>query len=555
MVQSRLSLTRARFSDDQIFARWFPGISFVLLFAVVVLLLGFSGRYNSGFGKSEDGADYACIARHLVNNGSFLTDVIYPLFLAFPFAEIEELRKGYPAPEFNRPPLFPLYVAATFAIAGISEGVAKVGGALPLFATAFFLAVYGRKIYGEMPALASAFLYLTYPVVLRNGFKTLSEPLATLLLVILFFHCIKHSRPERLQCRHAILSGLLSGLIILTKFPYIFTVPVFLFFIISGKKGKSLFASVWLTSLLVIVLPWLLRNAILTGDPLFTIQGYSEITKHMAGMAPYAIHRSMEPIGIMEIMVEQPFNLLRKFIHGIAVQSFSICRNLVVVVPFIGLTFVLHYIRKISGEKPGQNSEGDDRVTIVRPEVDILLKSAIALLFLAGILIPVYALLSPDKRHFIPLFPLLLIVAFSFCKRYWQVFNSFRLPLILAVLINLLHIPMIGGPRGNARAEEKLEFETINLLLNEKKPIISDKTSSTAWNTDRTVIWLPLDRETMTEVCRLFLNPAIYVSGSISGDLLDPYGGNQGFEDFTAELGYGPPVELCCGGQIYQAIP
>ena len=115
--------------------------------------------------------------------------------------------------EYSYPPFFHILSALVMALAGF-EALKFVNLALLiLFLAAFYSLI--RKHYGNSEALLAVLLMSLSPILAINSIRFMTEMLSMVLVFFSFFYLLVAIKKE--NRRHAILSGLSTGLLILSK--------------------------------------------------------------------------------------------------------------------------------------------------------------------------------------------------------------------------------------------------------------------------------------------------------------------------------------------------
>lgn len=197
---------------------------------------------------ASDADQYLLLARSLGDGGGFS--------LRYPQLELH-------ATAF-RPPLYPMLLAP-FTL--LTDGLWSVRLASLLLgaAVAVLAATLTARVAGRSAALLAAALVAVYPPLLANDTVTLTEPLAlALLLVIVLF--IDDGRWTG--------AGLATGALMLTR-PNVYAVAVIVI-VIAGRRADWRTAARASAAILVLVVPWLIRNQVQVGTPrLVTSDGFT----------------------------------------------------------------------------------------------------------------------------------------------------------------------------------------------------------------------------------------------------------------------------------------
>lgn len=307
------------------------------------------------------------VARHLAAGEGFLTDIAYPLSAAFPFAT------RIPQPLIHRPPGYPLLLVPAVA-----------GGADPATALQrvrlLHLLLLGSVAGLGMLSLLRTGRALAVPLwlgaLLVNPLLDMGarwgqvEIVAGLLLLGLWL------RRDRAGWREGVIDGILAAAVALFRLELAW-LP---WLLVAGRRGRRWWAAALLAWALLLT-PWLVRNARLAGDPLFSLQAHAEQRKGLAGqvVSPYL---ELEPERFDATLRRDPGAVAAKTLAGVRHQVQRLGRWLPWPLLAAGLAIGLR--------------RGPRRL----PRRRLLALAACILL---------YAPLSHDPRHLLPLLPLLLL--------------------------------------------------------------------------------------------------------------------------------------------------
>lgn len=190
------------------------------------------------------------------------------LLLARSLGDGEGFSLRYPQLELHatafRPPLYPTLLAP-FTL--LTEGLwpLRLANLLLGAAVAVLAATLTARVAGRSAALLAAALVAVYPPLLANDTVTLTEPLAlALLLAIVLF--IDDGRWTG--------AGLATGALMLTR-PNVYAVAVMVI-VVAGRRADWRTAARASAAILVLVVPWLIRNQVQVGTPrLVTSDGFT----------------------------------------------------------------------------------------------------------------------------------------------------------------------------------------------------------------------------------------------------------------------------------------
>ncbi len=277
-------------------------LAILLLIGAPLVALGGLACYHGAFGSTQDAIDYAQIARNLLEGRGFTSDIALPISLAFPFG------RTLPQPILYRPPL-PSIALVPFLAAFGSRDAALLAATF-MFTLLAGIATYflGRRVgganRGRALGLAAAAIVLLNTGLGEEIGNATAEPLATLLVALLFLSAVSG---------RAFLAGLLFGAILTAKLHIAVILPVlFIPPFLRGIRWRANAVRFAIGALLAFS-PWLVRNVIVTGKPVFDLHAFTE-TQRANWSGPgssYAAHRRTEATSSGSVLVERPDRLLR----------------------------------------------------------------------------------------------------------------------------------------------------------------------------------------------------------------------------------------------------
>jgi 4-amino-4-deoxy-L-arabinose transferase-like glycosyltransferase len=240
----------------------------LLLFAYWKLM--FPGLINS------DALDFAQLGRNMSSGRGFVTFILRPLGLTHGENLLAQ-------PELMRGPLYPFVLALAFGALGARDWVAAmVSGAFYLL-TIPVLYRLGTRAFNRAVGLAAALIFMFNALMLEYATSglhiTLYTFLATSLLLVLYnVSAWARDRAEdpslRLPKGQFILAGLLTGLLFLTEPIYFWVLPVVLVAVVwLGWRDRFRAVGWFLVPLGILVLPWMARCWMVTGNPFFGLRG------------------------------------------------------------------------------------------------------------------------------------------------------------------------------------------------------------------------------------------------------------------------------------------
>lgn len=184
-----------------------------------------------------------------------------------------------------RPPLYPLVLAGLYITFGKSSMppilIQSIFGAL----TVLFTYLIGRHLFSEKVGIFASLLAALYPYnVFHDTSLQENAPFALLTAVTIFF-LLKSSKSISLS--HSFLAGVFLSLTVIVKVTLLTLIPfAILWFIIVLKNNIAKMILVMLLGFIVISSPWVIRNTIIHGKPLFVIHSGTTL---WSGQNPYTL--------------------------------------------------------------------------------------------------------------------------------------------------------------------------------------------------------------------------------------------------------------------------
>jgi 4-amino-4-deoxy-L-arabinose transferase-like glycosyltransferase len=204
---------------------------------------------------SGDACEYAEMGRRLAAGEGFTTGVIYPAELAF----------GTTAdhPAVMRPPLWPLALAAVFAVTGPHDEAAHALTGAFFLGTVALTAVLGATLGGPVAGALAGLALAATPAFTGLALDAVSETLFAFLVTLAFLLTSRRG--------HAFAIGLTCGLAYLTRTNGAILAPVLLV-LLWARDPRSMRRLLWFgAGLALVVLPWWLRNLWVTGSPVYSL--------------------------------------------------------------------------------------------------------------------------------------------------------------------------------------------------------------------------------------------------------------------------------------------
>jgi 4-amino-4-deoxy-L-arabinose transferase-like glycosyltransferase len=172
------------------------------------------------------------------------------------------------SPDSALPPLYPFWLAGLYGVVGRSMlvvALAQLG--LDLVATLLLYSI-GRRVAGPGTGLVAALLYGLYPYLLFQNL-TVNDTGVFIAILVASIRLV-YAIADRPSAGLAAALGLLLGAGTLTKsFTWLLLPPVAIWWVHREVRRPLLLSLVALAALVATVAPWVVRNTLLHGTPVF----------------------------------------------------------------------------------------------------------------------------------------------------------------------------------------------------------------------------------------------------------------------------------------------
>jgi hypothetical protein len=498
-----------------------------LLAALILVSIWWSVHPVRPHLQTSDLFTHLSVARHLLRGEGFVTDITYPLSFAYDFA------RELPQPLIHRGPGYALLL--TIPLAPVPDDPVLAVDRVR-WLQVFFLGVIAWAgatrffSHRNIPAAGAwLVLLLMSPLLDFSVDWGFSELPAALLLLLLWLRHRDLSPPGP-----GLIDGLLAGALVLLRGD-LFWLPLLWWF--WGRRelrtvalrdaspaNASLIKPFWsrrlmlaLVMMLVVNLPWLVRNMRLADNPVFTLQGQAELIKDTRTWPGYSVYRQLEPQPLAKVLSEDPVPVLRKFVRGLKFYF----RELGRLFPWVGLILtglvMMVYLRGGIDHKPCLLRPGAQHPLTILPA-----ESPLGPLVVVGttlvLMIVQYSFFDHSLRHLLVLYPVMAwelagILGVGLAKLMAKTRFGPWIPVVPAILatVILVRLSLQPLPGWNFSAEQArkqshlLEAKIQGLRQNtDSVPFV--ESSAAPWYADRPAVWAPLD-DSVRETIRKLLSP------------------------------------------------
>ena len=461
-------------------------IPLVLIVVPLLLLIIYSKTMFPGL-TNTDALDFAQLGRNISAGRGMVTYVLHPLALTHGSNALRQ-------PDVTHSPLFPFLLALAFGAAGARDSVASGVSGLFYLLTVPLLYALGLRVFNRTVGLITAVAFACSGLMLEYAISGLHITLYIFLVTALFltFYSLVASIKGQgkildapLSTKLLVLSGTLMGLLYLTDAVFFWLFPVIFGSIvwISGTQRRTA-AIKFLVPLIALTFPWMLRNILVTGNPVFGLRGleiWMNTEQHFPGLMAYSLYSETFPRGIY---------LLPAVIH----KALLGLNTVVQAMPQISDTWILAFL--LPCLLFGYTSQA---ATMLRR---VMMFSSVALLF--GMM-----LFRIDMPLFSCLVPTMLVYAIAYLTH--LVKQAKLSTFSLGTVATLLGITITYPLASQIVLEEKLqglpEIAAAKALGKSAQPrevILSDRPEVVAWYADRPAVQIPTGDAKVADVRNQF---------------------------------------------------
>jgi hypothetical protein len=252
---------------------WVPML--ILCIGPLLLLGCYEAVMFSGL-TDADALDFAQLGRNASAGRGLVTYILRPLAMTY---GTDPLRQ----PDVTHGPLYPFLLALAFGALGARDSVVAGLSGLFYLLTIPILFRLGVRIFDRSVAWITVLIFGVNALLLEYAASGLPITLTVFLATSLFatvYDLAMHARDEatagsvRPPRGPLALAGLLTGLLYLTDPLFVWTIPVLLATVLWLYPSRRWAAALgFLLPLGVLALPWMWRNGIVTGNPIFGLTG------------------------------------------------------------------------------------------------------------------------------------------------------------------------------------------------------------------------------------------------------------------------------------------
>lgn len=469
--------------------------------AVVFVYLVYMANNLDAILSEVDALDYAQVSRNLAEGRGFTTDFIKPLSLT----RVKRL-DGHPDLIFG--PLHPLTTSVFMRALGPNRRAVALACGVPFLLTLLVTYLLGVRMFDKRAAALGVALFGLYLGTLRYSISGLEVCLLGLWVTCLFLVLYLLAQATRYRLWLLAGVGALLGLVYLTKDVWaVLLVPVLVYVYFAVERRRR-----WVSLGLVlgvcalVILPWCLRTAQLTGNPFFSWRWYETAMETMTnpGNTLYRTYRA-DIQSPLTFVVYHPVEVYNKLHQGV-MTLYGVLATLSG--PFALGFFVVAILVPLG-------NSATERLRYV-------LYATYILLFI------VLCWVKPSPRLIYPMGPMVALIGAALFFRVLTPLTSRYAPREqaryqawgVALFVLLQAVPLLGNlanrDRPGIRATAEVEEACRQVADLTSGVIVSDVPWLTAWYAERTSVWLPrswddLDRlqQDVGQIQYLLLTPTV----------------------------------------------
>jgi hypothetical protein len=460
------------------------GVGIVVSFGLVFVYLLFVAGQTAGL-QDVNAIECACIARNLARTGHYTTSILKPLSLA-------KVPRPNDHPDLIYAPLHPLYESIWLRAMNLSPRAIPLAGGTWLFLGALLILFLGSKWFDARVGCLAAVLYVLNLTMLTDAAGGTEGPMLAFLLLVLLAVSVGFAEAQVKTPWRAAAVGAVTGALYLTKEVWgLSVIPAALAVMAASPRSqRGRLVGACLGAFLVVLMPWLVRTAIVTGDPLFSFRWLESVmhTRSYPGNTLYRTFTAQYPSWLL-FAVTSPREVIEKAVRGIQIVYAE-----PVMAPgiFVGALFVSAIM-----------------VTLGSPHFEIARYVIYGSYLLA---VGAMLILFPDHRLTAPIAgPATLIGVAFFVQMLDRATANLkaakrrRYSAVAFVLLGLVHSFPTLARMGSGRPVEAIRTEAIRVQVQQVAAltdglIVTDVPWPLAWFGDRTTIWLPKSPEELGKI-------------------------------------------------------
>lgn len=229
--------------------------------------------------QDPDAQDYAQIARNVAEGKGFTTSIM-------PLGGLEWMRQtgrlGQSWWNLHRFPLPSLIQAGFIKVVGPRDFAISLSSALFYFLGIPLVYLFARRMFSHRVGVLATFLFAFNGGQMGDSITGLTEPAALFLFLAALYLVLWPSK-----WWHIPLAGLITGLAFLNRYSVVlYALPMLVLIWKTHNKRPLAAVLEFIAPAAVVALPWLYRNYLIAGDPLFSLTT-ALMVRYMTAASPH----------------------------------------------------------------------------------------------------------------------------------------------------------------------------------------------------------------------------------------------------------------------------
>lgn len=424
----------------------------------------------------NDYHEYCQIARNMYEGNGYSTSVLRPISYQF--------FQTLPQPEVTRMPGYPWVLSFFFTLLGVSDEAVIVCNSLffALLLVMVFLVAYELSssiITGIVAALMTAsmesFLYFTLT----------AEPnifYAALFMAFIYFY-LKY--PEQ-----HIIQGVILGLLYTVRANTLFVIMGFLAAeLLNGNKWPERIrnAVVLGAGCVIGLMPYMIRNYMVIGKPLFSLYSYS-LLLYTKGYPAYTVWTQLTRVDPAGYLLQHPAEVIEKslmFLKSLISSSIPFYKPTVLAMVVAGLFAPLQ----------------DPRLRRLR------------FIVVTGVVVQTILVLplGPVPYYYMFFFPVMIAVGLTNAQKIAGRFS----PAIAAVALLIVTVSSVPYWKAGKPGNPFISIgEQVRQTTGREDIILTDIPWEIAWYGNRRAVWLPYDLDTLARISKTLKPRYLILAGA-----------------------------------------
>lgn len=419
----------------------------------------------------NDAMDLAQLARNIANGQGYVTGCVRPLAWA-----VSHGANLHQQPELYHAPLFPLLLGVLFVITGTAGGahdlVPTILSATFHIGTIVLAYAFGRRLFGHRAGALAAVLVGVNLQLIASALSGLAASLA-IFLVLLGLYLLYTNQGS---AKRTVAAGVVWGLACQADYACVLpALAALVLAVILAPQGRLRHGLAFAVPLVVVQLPWAYRNAMVVGNPFFTLKLYWLSMYNLLNPGASLMHSTdAAAAGPWSFLREHPKALATKWIYGV--------KSLLDLAPalpgaYLAAFLVAGLVRRLA----------DSRAMVLRNWVVIAVLAQVA----------AAAAFNPSIELLTPLLGAIIVLAAGYFALFTADLAVRRQQLVTAALLLVACLPLLANLATSEPVSNpsRAGFDYLKRNFQPDAVIATDIPWAVSWYTGLTAVWLPTSLE------------------------------------------------------------